>query len=459
MKLLNILFPIKLYLSIFQLEGYDIDRFLRWIVKNIRRRNVSEKRTLVYTFKTRMLLILSIVLILIVLVSTNIVTRNFPVSVFLALILSTQFYFLLIISRAILYPFEFLIIRRKIIETKQKIQPLKNLKVIAITGSYGKTSVKELLYQLIKDKFKTLRTPESYNTILGISKVVDYELDNTYDFFICEMAAHHLNDIKNLCKMVPPDYAILTGATSQHLERFGSLKNIIKTKFELYESIQNKENIIFNLNDQNIKYGVEKRNISNPKGYLELSNISFSKTGSEFDFYVGRKTYHVKTNLFCKSNIENLSGAITMALKIGVKMEDILNITPNLIAIPHRFSLKNYNNSTIVDNTFSSNEQSFTEMVSTAKMLQGAKVLVTPGLVELGSEETLINSKVGKLTEGVFNKIILVGINDRTKSFAKNLKDKPEFISDTRKDYFEKIEKLSNKYDWIFLENDVTENY
>lgn len=459
MKILSAVFPINLYLSIFQLEGYDILRFLKWISLNFFIKNISHKKKLVYTFKIKLLLILSFTLSFFVFFTTLLIFNNYFFSFLLTLVTLTQFYLPLIISELVLYPFEFLLIRIVIFKTRNKIKSIKNLKVIGVTGSYGKTSVKELLYQLAKDKYKTLKTPESYNTILGISKVVDYELDDSYELFICEMAAYHKNDIKRLCKIVSPQYGILTGITTQHLERFGNLENIVNTKFELYDFIPNKNNIVLNLNDINVSSEIKRRDVYDSKSYLNYSNIKFSKEGSNFDLLYGGKKYKISTNLFGFSTIENLIGAMTMALKIGVKMEDILGKIQELTPVANRFVLRNCNTSTIVDNTFSSNEESFNEMVKTAKNIKGTKVLITPGLVELGNKEIIINSKIGKLTNNVFDKTILVGINNRTKAFAKYLKNNPKFIPDDRKHYFEKIDDLSKKYDWIFLENDITENY
>lgn len=459
MKIISILFPINLYLNIFQLEGYDILRFLKWIFRNFKTRAVSEKRKLTYTFKTRVLLTLSIAFIGFFFILLNVLTNNLYISFIISLIISTQFYLPLIIVRIILYPIELLVIQIEIFKTKQKIKSIKNLKVIAITGSYGKTSVKEILYQLIKDKYKTLRTPESYNTPLGIAKVIDWELDNSYEYFICEMAAYHRGDINNLCQMIPPTYGILTGITSQHLERFESLDNIIKTKFELYENIQNKDNFVFNLKDENVLNEVKNRNIEKPTDYLQISSTEYSKSGSRFDIIQNGKIYHVKTNLFGKSNIENITVATTMALKIGIDIDYLVSKIKNLRPIVSRSILKTLNKASIVDNTFSSNEESFKEMIETAKKVKGTKILVTPGLVELGEKESDINYSLGKLSINVFDKIILVGTNNRTKSLAKGLDIETEFIPDTRNDYFRKIEDLSKKYDWIFLENDVTENY
>lgn len=459
MKLILVLFPINLYLYIFQLEGYDIFRFLKWISKNLFVRNLSSKRSLIFTLKARLILILSLTFTFLIFFYVLLVFQNTPLALVILAFFILQPYLTLITARVALFPLEMLVTQVNIVKTRNKIKSFPKLKVVAITGSYGKTSVKEILYQLIKDKYKTLRTSESYNTILGISKVVDYELDDSYDFFICEIAAYHKGDIKNLCRMVPPKYAILTGITSQHLERFGNLENIIKTKFEIYDSLTDKNNILFNLHDKNVADTIQSLGVAKAKGYLEAENIRFVKGGTNFEIKYNGKKYRIQTNLFGRSNIVNLTGAISAALELGVSINEIMDKTKYLIPIANRFTANQYHRATIIDNTFSSNEESFKEMLETAKLVHGTKVLITPGLVELGKYESAINANLGQLSRNIFDKIILVGENNRTRSFAQGLTIEPDFIRDTRKDYFEKIEDLSKTYDWIFLENDVTENY
>jgi len=128
-----------------------------------------------------------------------------------------------------------------------------NLKVIGITGSYGKTSTKEFLYQILRQKYKVLKTPGSYNTLFGIYKVINHELDARYDFFICEMGAYKIGEIKELCDCVLPDFAILTGINEQHLERFGKIENTIKAKFEIVETLKDKATAAINHADENVE--------------------------------------------------------------------------------------------------------------------------------------------------------------------------------------------------------------
>lgn len=457
MKILNFLFPFKLQLRILQLEGYDPNRYLKWIFKNYLVRKLEQKKDLVFTFKIKLLLTYSIIFFfLIFLISSSI---NILVATVSSVILLTQPFILYTLSVVLINFIEFCYKKYVIEKTRKKILSFKNLKIIAITGSYGKTSTKEILYQLLKDKYKVLRTPESFNTVLGISKVVDYELDGSYDYFICEMAAYHKGDIKELCFMVPPNYGMITGVASQHLERFGNIKNITTSKFELYDSVKDPQHFVFNLNNKIVSREVERLNIPDPSGYLKCFNVDFSINGSSFELENDGIKKIVRTDLFGYSSIENISGASAMALKLGVDFDYLIQRIKSLTTLKSRFNLRKYGTATIVDNTFSSNESAFRELINTAKKVKGKKILITPGLVELGNSSQDIHKILGLESEGVFDKVILVGKNERTLAFKEGLNEDVIFIPDSRKDYIETIDKYKNDFDWIFLENDLTENY
>ena len=330
--------------------------------------------------------------------------------------------------------------------------------VIAITGSYGKTSTKEILYQILKEKYKVLRTPESYNTLFGITKVVELELSPNYDYFICEMAAYKKGEIKELCQMIPPDFGIITGITPQHLERFGSLKNIVQAKFELYDAVKDKNKIFLNIRDFEIAEELKNRS-SKIRELTSPYNLKLTSTASHFELKVNDSVVSFTTNLFGSSQIKNIAAAINIASFLGVDMKTIKAKVQKLTPFSNRFVLKQYNNINIIDNTYSSNYASFKETILTAKEVVGTKVLVTPGIVELGDKEAAIHQELGKLAENVFDKIVLVGDNKRTRAFFKGYGNKAEFINDSREVYQTKIEQLKKEFTWIFLENDLTQNY
>src|SRR5258708_3701917 len=306
--MINLIFPFRLQLNILQLEEYKPFRYIKWNLKNFSKRTLQTKKALVYTPKVKNIILIYFLICLIALLT----------NIFLFLILILEPFISLTLAVLILMPCELFNRYKTIEKTRNKILSFKNLEIIAITGSFGKSSTKEILYQLISDKFPTLKTPESYNTVFGVAKVIDYELDENYKYFICEMAAYKIGEIKELCYMVPPKYGVLTGITTQHLERFGSLENIIKAKFELVDAIDNKENIVFNLSDENIKEESNQRNTNKPTDFLKATNIKFNKNGSSFDIQINNRSYKVETKLFGFANIKNILGSASMALKLGL---------------------------------------------------------------------------------------------------------------------------------------------
>ena len=450
MKIFNYLFPFKLYLTIFQLEEYKIPRFYKWLFGNFSLRKIPTKKGLVITNKVKLIIAISAIWFFIILAK----------NILVAFLFLFQPYFLYSLAILTLKPYEIYNKRRIIKKTHRKIQGCKNLKVIAVTGSYAKTSVKEILYQILKEKYPTLRTPESYNTIFGIAKVVDLELDASYDFFICELGAYKKGEIKELSRMVSPAFGIITGITQQHLERFGSFQNIISGKFELFEYLQNKNKMIFNLKDENIRKEVKRRKID--KDYLvKTENIQFGPQGSTFVIKIRNKKFKIQTELFGYAHVNNIEIAANAALMLGLSPEYIANQIKKLKPFANRLVLLRDKNSTVVDNTYNSNPAGFAETINTAKLVAGKKVLVTPGLVELGAKSSQFHEELGKSARGVFDEVILVGKNKRTLAFQNGLGKNAhvEFIKDTREEYANKINELKENFNWVFLENDVTENY
>lgn len=281
---MNTLFPFKLYLSILQLEEYKILRFISWIYSHPFTRAIPDKKAIKYTSKLKMIIYLSIFWFLVIVSQAYFAFESPIVLTLLTLLLLTQPYALIIFATLTIMPYEFINKKLVINKTRKKISGLKKLKVIGIAGSFGKTTTKEFLYQILSTRYKVLKTPESFNTIFGIAKVVDYELDSKYDFFICEMAAYKIGEIKTLAKMVPPDIGILTGITKQHLERFGSLNNTIKAKFELYDSVEDPKKFVFNVGNENITKEIQTRSIDPYWSYstksmatVQLNKVTFDK--------------------------------------------------------------------------------------------------------------------------------------------------------------------------------------
>lgn len=455
MNIVNYLIPAKLQLTIFQLEGYEIKPFLKWIGNNYLKRNIAFKRELVFTSKVKLIAGMSIVFLF----SVLLLAINSKLWFVILLLLIVNPWILFTISILILKPYELYNRQKTINSTNFKIRKLENLNVIGITGSFGKTSTKEILYQILSQKYSVLRTPESYNTVFGVARVVEIELDDSYDYFICEMGAFRKGEIKALAQMVEPKWGILTGITTQHYTKFGSLENTIAAKFELIEAIEDEKKLVCNLDDENIGSELIRRKIK-ANGFAPISKIEFGDNGSKFAIKLINRTYKVETKLFGLANINNIASASTMALLQGMSANEIIKGIENLEPIDNRLKLEKRGKSVIVNNTYSSNIKAFELLIETAKLCSGSKVLVTPGIVELGKLSKKTHKNLGGQVRDVFDKIVLVGRNSRTHAMAQNIpQNKFSIIDDTREAYSSEVANLVGKYDWIFLENDVTQNY
>lgn len=474
--MLNILFPYITHLHILQLEGYQVNRFLNWLKSNYFKRVLEEKKALVWTAKTKVIFGFSLCygLLLVLILSYFLGFIGFSIGV----IFLTQPYVFLILGVWSLKPYE--IIRRSYTKRfiSNKVLSCKKLKVIGITGSYGKTSTKEFLTHILKSQFKVLKTPLSYNTLFGIAKVVELELDDTYDFFICEMGAYHTGEIKELCETVHPTYAILTGINEQHLERFGSLENTTLAKFELIETIPsagfgivNTDNKIINENykryiqTQIFTYGFNDNKFS-------VKDIETSESGTKFKLLLRSKNYDAQTILVGRSNLSNVIAASAMAYKLGVNYEKIIAAIKTLKPVPHRLEIKlpspKTGGITFIDDAYNSNIDGFKEalnLLSEFKKTEslGQKketVLVTPGIVELGNKTAEVHKMLGEIADKVCDYILLVGENERTQAFAESVanKNKIRFLKSIS-ELHQVLKELNLKNPVVLLENDLPDNY
>ncbi len=460
------IFPYKIHLNILQLEGYEISRFWTWILSNFLKRDLEGKKQLVWTNKAKLILRVSIISALVL---TGIFYQIFGnYGLLFGFLLSTQSYIYLSMAIVLIKPYEILnkyLVKNK---TRQKIKSFKNLKVIGVTGSYGKTSIKEFLYFILKSQYKVLKTPESYNTLFGISKVVDYELDDNYDFFICEMGAYTIGEIKELCEMTSPNFGILSGINEQHLERFGSIENTTKAKFELVEAVPSDGFSIVNIDneivkDNYIKYQGKIIAYGFSNSEFSVRNITLSKGVTNFDLVLDSKAHKVKTNLIGNSNLSNILAASTMSFLLGVKPEKIVEQIGLLKSVAHRLEISENkeNDATIIDDAYNSNPTGFREAINTLNLFENRpKVLVTPGIVELGNKTKETHVELGGIADSICDYIFLVGRNERTISIEAGVKNKKKVI------YIEKInllwqevKKLNLNHPVVLLENDLPDNY
>lgn len=314
-------------------------------------------------------------------------------------------------------PIEGLINNYYINDAKRIINELPNLKVVGITGSYGKTSTKYILTKLLSEKYHTLMTPESYNTTMGVVKTVRNSLTAAHEIFVCEMGAKYVGDIKEICDIVNPSYGIITSIGPQHLETFENIDNIINTKYELYDAVADKNNVVVNVSspviNANMRSGVTTCGTEESDGgKYYAKDISYGTFGARFVMCCDDGTeIELETKLLGKHTVSNIVAAAAMAIKLGVEPEQIKYAVRRLEPVPHRLQMKNHGNGiTVIDDAFNSNAEGSKAAVDVlGKFEKGKRMLITPGMVELGDKEYEINFEFGKCAAKNCDYIILVG--------------------------------------------------
>ncbi len=319
----------------------------------------------------------------------------------------------------ITYPIEKMISNSYVNKAKKKLASNKNIKVIGITGSYGKTTLKNMLYVMLSEKYKVCATPSSYNTPLGLSKTILSKLTDEHEIFIAEMGAKQRYDIKELSEMVSPEIGIITGVGNQHLLTFGSIENVIKTKSELADFVStNGGKIFINVDSELTKalaenYSAELVSLKNDIGELKVKNLKVSKDGSLFELEYKGEVVKCKTILLGSHNVSNILLAATVSLSLGVSLKEISVAISKITTVSHRLEIvKSNTNYTIIDNAYNSSVEGSKASLEVLSKFKGKKIVITPGLVELGLEQFNSNFEFGKELAAVCDCVIIdSGIN------------------------------------------------
>lgn len=515
-------------LHILQLDGYKTRRYLKWILMNPRRcfaiediclvaglllllmwgypagqtnwvfpiaclawiafqtyqiigrKKPPAKKPLVYTARAKRVFSLSVALLSVLAVGLTIGLREnrWRVCLFLFSELATLN---LVVSNLLIWPLERLINGAYLHDARRRLQTLQP-KVIGITGSYGKTSTKYILHQILSRKFNTLMTPDSYNTPMGICKVIRGDLSQEHELFIVEMGAYKRGDIRALCKLASPSIGILTAVGPQHLERFKSIENTARAKYELIESLPpdglaviNVDNeICAELADKTESVHVVRYSIASPSSTdtlikLRASDIEQSYKGLTFtltDDVAGSTV--MTTRLLGQHNVSNILAAVGVALACGMTLPEIREAVETLQSVPHRLQLIDGEAGvTVIDDSFNANplgaKTALEVLNDFTSERHRKKILVTPGMVELGEREYDENKHFGLEAAKVCDFIILVGkaravpIIDGLKTA--NYPQQQVFIAADFAEAQQQLKKRVKPGDVVLFENDLPDNY
>ena len=350
----------------------------------------------------------------------------------------------------------------------RKLHSMESLKVVGITGSYGKTSSKNILADILNIKYVTLPTPKNLNTPYGLIITINNHLDKFTEVFIAEMGAYKTGEIKQLCDMVKPKYGILTKIGTAHLETFGSEENIQKTKFELIESLPLDGIGVLNRDDpKQVSYKLKNKckilwiGIHNKDVDVRADNIKLTNKGTTFDCYFkgDSKKYKFETKLLGYANIYNILSSIALAHYLGVNIKELQSAVKSVKPVSHRLEIKQNNDIYYIDDAYNSNPVGSKMALDVLNLMNGKKIIVTPGMIELGSIEDEENRKFGEYIADVCDEVILIG-KKQTHAIQEGLKNKKYdeahiHILENVIDAFPLINKLKGSTTYVLLENDL----
>ena len=374
-----------------------------------------------------------------------------------------------VLSLFIMKPVERVISDYYVNDAKKILRNHKNMTVIGVTGSYGKTSTKFILGRILSERFNTLVTPENYNTPMGIVITVRRDLKPQTEVFVCEMGAKRKGDIKQDCQIANPDLGIITSIGPQHLDTFGDIETVISTKFELADWVKSKNGKMY-LNSDN-QYISAKSGDYNSVTYgtstadCVAEEIAYSPKGLTVTLSYKNNKFKVTSHLLGQHNALNIAAAAGVALDLGLTPEEIAFAVSKIKPVEHRLQLKPYiNGATLIDDAYNSNPEGCLEATRVLGCFEGMKkIIVTPGLVELGDREYEANRRLGQEAAKHCDIIVLVGqkrsIPLKEGVLSEGFNKENLFVVSSFKQAVSVFTPMCDSNTAILFENDLPDNY
>lgn len=402
----------------------------------------------------RMYLFLGVFLIITFLISYHISIKHFYI---IMPITYVNFPILVLLSNVALMPVEKIINNKYVRHAKQKLREINPI-IIAITGSYGKTSTKHFLQSILSTYYPCIATPSSYNTILGIVKTINDKLTKEHKIFIVEVGVDQVNGMNKFLKLFTPNYVIVTSVGPQHLKTFKSIENILKEKMKLANIVDSNGVVLLNGDNQylsdypvinnTVYYGFNNRNDCLLEILKQSNGITY--------FSVGKKKF--ETTILGNHLLLNLSAAIQLAIILKVPYMFIYNAVKKLENYDHRLKLIKKEKYLIIDDSYNSNLEGFINALDVLKTFNKYRVLITPGLIELGDKSYEYNLKVAQYSIDKIDYAIIIGDLKPFREVYEQNNIKYKQVA-SYNEAIKKAESLIYKDIVILIENDLPDNY
>ncbi len=360
-------------------------------------------------------------------------------------------------------------------DAEKMLRARTDLLVIGITGSYGKTSVKYILGTILKEKFSVLVPPSSYNTPMGLTRVIREQLESGHQIFLAEMGARHVGDIKELVEMVRPKIGIITSVGPQHLETFFTVENVQNTKYELIEGLPDDGAAFFP--DDSGTLGLARplydRSIKAKKFLfgesedcdVRVYDIKTGSSGSEFTVKIrDAEPFRAVTKLLGTHNIMNIAAGISVAHYLGMSEEEIKRGVSLIEPVEHRLQLiPTGNGVNVIDDAFNSNPQGAAAAVEVLSSFEGRKIIVTPGMVEFGEKQDEVNADFARKIADKCDIVFLIG-KKQTASMYRALAEESfnmenVHVCGSLNEASGMMGPMLSAGDTVLFENDLPDNY
>ena len=372
----------------------------------------------------------------------------------------------------ILLPIDKLINLRYINDARRRLKSMPELKIVGITGSYGKTSTKHYLHRILSEQFDTLMTPGSFNTTLGVVRTVREYLKPYNEVFIVEMGAKQPGDIKEICDLVHPTIGIVTAVGPQHLESFKTIERVQATKFELVDALPADGVAVVNNdfekiadrpvdNTKCLRYA-----INNEDAGYRAENIVYSPSGTTFEVVGDGWHLALHTKLLGECNVSDLLAAIVTAHVMGVPDAKIISAVAAIEPVEHRLSVKKTPSGIIIlDDAFNSNPiGSRMALEVLGSMTTGKRIVITPGMIELGEQQYDLNCQLGQHIDKNVDVAIVVGQYNREAILAGiteggRLKAEQILVADSFAEAQQLLSNVVASGDIVLYENDLPDTF
>lgn len=350
---------------------------------------------------------------------------------FLLILFIQSLPFLLLLANILLAPFEARVKEKFRTEAVEKFNTLKPT-VIAITGSFGKTSTKHILSHIMNAAAPTLATPGSVNTEMGITRIIREQLTAEHTYFIVEMGAYGPGSIARLCRLTPPNVALVTAVGAAHYERFKTLETVARAKFEIAEAVfANNGRAVVSTDGIPTDLLAERTSaVQGPyvrvgaTGDIVLTHYDVTPAGLAVTVKDGDETHVLKAPLFGTHQAGNIAMAAATARAIGLPWSAIKGALATTPQIRFRLEVSNTAGSpAIINDAYNSNPIGFAGALECLDVLVkegGRRILVTPGMVELGDLHASEHERLGALTAQHCD-IVCIVTPERIPSFQKGL--------------------------------------